>query len=671
MSAVACTLEEWCNRVDASSCLRDAFLRDTVVRDTVRRIHAAAASNGDTHHEDGSQVGSRDDSCKDGSQAGNQAGNQVGNRGPELDAQGVLDALPSCAQRGDAIAVHYILTQCAPAYASSAAGDFLAAFEDARDEALVFAATNGHADVVRLLVEGGGGADACIRGLFASPLHAAAHGGHCAVMGFLIEKKADPHRSVGGFFLTPLAVAVTQGHAHAVVLLCKAKAGVGAEDNWGFRCLTHAASFGDAATTVALIRFKALVDPDDECRDCTPLGAAACSDSLAATRALLKAKAQVNRASANVFPVDLAATRGSARQVCLLLRAGADAQRVSNEGKMSSLVYAAAAGTWFSKYLPPNTKKKSRCERIGVMTALLEAKANVNGEVAAAMKPLVVAAFFGFDEEVTFLLRAGADVNLASHVKMESGHWCWLTQWGQSANVETPLGAAARSGKASTVALLLEAQADVDACTELGTALTLAAGRGSDESVALLLRARASANKLTRAGMTGMTPLMAAACCLYFGDDTSAQCRAVSLLLEHKAEADMTALSLASYWHRTAVVAELVTHRTAVVGEAAAPGCRQTQLQNLLRSSLERCDCGRESRYRRFVVPCSNKLATVKVLAAAKAALDWRDKLWGELKNCTAAGADVKAFLLRAQFASSVPHGLTHARLDPGATSGR
>ncbi|XRB15362.1 EF-hand domain-containing protein [Pseudoscourfieldia marina] len=122
-----------------------------------------------------------------------------------------------------------------------------------------------------------------------------------------------------------------------------------------------------------------------------------------------------------------------------------------------------------------------------IVSALLQAGADVNAKAKDGQTALVHAARKGDAEIVSALLQAGADVN----AKAKDG--------------QTALVHAARKGDAEIVSALLQAGADVNAKAKDGqTALVHAARKGDAEIVSALLQAGADVNAKAKDGQTAL-----------------------------------------------------------------------------------------------------------------------------------------------------------------------
>ncbi len=195
----------------------------------------------------------------------------------------------------------------------------------------------------------------------------------------------------------------------------------------------------------------------------------------------------------------LAAERGEALLVYLLLREGADEDARDGDGRTPLHKAAEEGHVEVAKVLlkhGADLNAKDRYEdtplhkaaekgRVEVVKLLLEHGADVNTRDRYENTPLDKAAENGHVEVVKVLLEHGADVNAWS-----SSGW-------------TPLHSAARRGHVEVVKVLLEHGADVNAKDELGNIpLHMAALEGHIEVVKVLLKHGADVNAKNRDGKT-------------------------------------------------------------------------------------------------------------------------------------------------------------------------
>ena len=123
---------------------------------------------------------------------------------------------------------------------------------------LMWAATNGRSDAARALLVAGAQVNAATEGGW-TPLHYAAQAGHIDVAKLLIQHDArvDATRSQGN---TPLMSAADKGHTELVRVLLDAGAEVNAVNDGGWRALHYAAQGGHTKTAEILIEQGALTE---------------------------------------------------------------------------------------------------------------------------------------------------------------------------------------------------------------------------------------------------------------------------------------------------------------------------------------------------------------------------------------------------------------------------
>ena len=368
----------------------------------------------------------------------------------------------------------------------------------------------------------------------------------------LLAAGADPNvRTSGGW--TPLHLvaeadrdyygrrkwAGATGRAAAAALL-DAGADVDARDSQGETPLHKAVQQeDDSAALLVTLLINAGADPNARTNDGrTPLHLAVPVDRVPVISALLEAGAEVDpRTNDGLTPLHLALLSGRRDAAATLLDAGADPDaRDANGnpvaptdcehwGKEAFFVFATAEtvegclnrgadpnarypqadpprdpnSSVFSIPLPPPPHAAAAHARDpAVITAMLQAGADLDARDEWDNTPLHDAAESGTPEVVRALLAAGADVNARPrHFDSFSGAG------------NTPLHYAARNPNAEVAAALLEAGADVNARGQWGgTPLHTAASNPNPAVAQLLLQAGAEVN----AGMhEGITPLHDAA----------------------------------------------------------------------------------------------------------------------------------------------------------------
>jgi ankyrin repeat protein len=286
-----------------------------------------------------------------------------------------------------------------------------------------------------------------LRGLPRDPL---------GVLKALLEAKADVAARDPAGGCTALIVATGEGFAPGVEALIAAGADVkGAE---GAAALSFAAERGRAGCVRALL--AAGVPADTVAGDGrTPLTVAVMRDDAEVARALIAARADVNRAHKGVSLLELSAAGG---------------------GAVSAALRHAGARSLFHQLLQRSALMRALCsgDREGAMRLVPSSSAE---ELEAA---LLHAAHHADEAMVTATLRAGAGPSCVS-------------------GGVTPLLAASRRGHAGVVRVLLERRADVGARPGVSgqTALQGAAAGRHREVVALLLaRSNEVKREQTRGG---------------------------------------------------------------------------------------------------------------------------------------------------------------------------
>lgn len=155
------------------------------------------------------------------------------------------------------------------------------------DSALYYAASNGHAEVVRMLLTHGG--EWASVGLSGPALLAAASGGHSEVVVELLEQGDDVNQVFQG--RTPLMAAASQGDDELVRTLVQYGAKLEAEDLDGDTALYYAASKRRVSTVELLLRLGSSPDPRSGASGQTPLTIAASLFQTEIVLALLRAGA--------------------------------------------------------------------------------------------------------------------------------------------------------------------------------------------------------------------------------------------------------------------------------------------------------------------------------------------------------------------------------------------
>ena len=301
-----------------------------------------------------------------------------------------------------------------------------------------------------------------------------------------------------------LSVAASNDHTDALMVLLHC----GAAIDGGAGCtvpLTCAVARNSIAAARALLRAKACVNRTDLATGTTPVYVAAKCGHAACVRMLVGAKADVHTPMAHGHaPVHAGAMGGSA--LGALVEAGVDVDMVTVSGGLTPVYIAAYEGhTEALHVLISANADVNKTSALGftaayiasefgladVVQALIDAKADVDKTTAAGCTPTYIACERGHLDVLRQLTRARADVNLAN------------------ADGFTPIYRAAFAGYADVVELLAHAGADVDGPTQQGfTPVSAAAERGATDALRTLIQLKADVNRASR---DGATPLWCAA----------------------------------------------------------------------------------------------------------------------------------------------------------------
>uniref|UniRef100_A0A0G4HY28 Uncharacterized protein n=1 Tax=Chromera velia CCMP2878 TaxID=1169474 RepID=A0A0G4HY28_9ALVE len=490
--------------------------------------------------------------------------------------------------------------------------------------ALMYAASNGHTDIVRLLLKAKANVNIQDnRGHTA--LISASNPGHAEVVQLLIEAQTNVD-CLDGKGKTALLCASSKGHTKIVQLLLitkanadiqdkadseeEARAGQKDQQGWGVgaggwgrgrhetlrTALMRAAYNGHTEIVRLLIEAKANLDLQDK-RGRTALISASEAGHTEIVHLLINAKAELDRLSFTPDEYSLlrdgqetalirASSKGHTDIVRLLIDAKADINAKSESG--TALLRAASRSS----------------EEI--VRLLLEAGADVNiSSESDRMTPLMYASGSGYSRIVPLLLNAKACVNTQD--KRGTTALMWAASKGDTGHMRLRHEQENSSDHSDTmiVGLLIDSKATVDVRDEDGkTALMFASSKGHTDIVQKLLDAKAKADIQSRkrgkygdeegggdtalacaakGGHTGTVRVLldARASVNILGTSGTAlmyashegHTESVRLLLDAKADAEVknekgeTALLLASESRRTGAVLLLLR-----------AGCRQTDM---------------------------------------------------------------------------------------------
>ena len=343
------------------------------------------------------------------------------------------------------------------------------------------AAQSGDEDEVRRILADK--SDEEVRGLLAAVaphngktvLHYAASNGHSDIIRFLIEAGADPNvaqapripRPRRLYGRTPVVLAAKHKHSDAVVTLAQLGADPDAAVGVGYHVLAMAIQAGDATSVLALLNAGAnprLAEPSTKLEP-VELAASAGSAELVALLLDYGASPDAAHGVKHEAPLHAAARLGNAKMTNSLLMYGANPD-IAMDGGVTPLGIA--------------IDKRSAA----VVRALLAGGANpatigspTSGN-APKLPPLLQAAASGFADAVCDLVRCGAPLDA---VRASDG--------------STALHIAAAAGLLPAVEALLTYGAAIEAQRADGrTALHCAVASGHEDIVLALCRAGAAAN---------------------------------------------------------------------------------------------------------------------------------------------------------------------------------
>jgi ankyrin repeat protein len=212
--------------------------------------------------------------------------------------------------------------------------------ETSNKTALMYAAENGHAGVIQLLLKHKAKMNARDRGGDGSggrmAVHYAAEGGHSEALGTLLDAGVAPDaKATDG--TTALAIACCGGYLEAARLLIQRGANVNAVDKNGMSPLWGAASGGHDKVIEALLKAGAVAEPKGQ----NPLESASSSGHDEVVKLLIEAGAKI--AASKDAMLTSAAMMGGIKVVRSLLQAGADPNQADESG-FTPLMGAVRAG---------------------------------------------------------------------------------------------------------------------------------------------------------------------------------------------------------------------------------------------------------------------------------------------------------------------------------------
>lgn len=375
---------------------------------------------------------------------------------------------------------------------------------------LAWACDNGDVSLVDRLLKAGIDVNMVSVADSPSALWAAAVCGNTEIVQYLIERGAEVNWQSEGRG-TPLYIAASNSHLETVRLLLQHGADVNLKGNVHIRPLNIAAYTGSLDIAQLLLEQGADIDPDDDYRYGSALGAAARKGYVDIVRLLLQKGWDANRKIQTYnSPLVAAATYGHAEVVEILLE-----HQIEGASKIQALDIASKKG------------------RADVVRHLLEQTPYLPHQ-----KAFHNAAMYGRDEVLELLEKRGTNPEMlstaiyhASDQERESTVNL-LLKFGADPNAEgaeygNALQAAAFDGSTGIVESLLAHKADVNSVGgTYGTALQAAAVYGHQDIIKLLLDHGALVNT-ENVGRYGSA--LQAAC--WFNDDD-----VVTLLIDHGAD---------------------------------------------------------------------------------------------------------------------------------------
>ncbi|OQR87449.1 hypothetical protein THRCLA_10456 [Thraustotheca clavata] len=406
----------------------------------------------------------------------------------------------------------------------------------------------------------------------ATPLFKAAFKGFDKIVALLLRVHADVDKAnevkkidVGADKIgqTPLYVAAQNGHVRVISQLLGAGAQINKQTMNGYTALMIAAKNGHYSATEKLVKEKADINHTNT-DGLTSLFLAVKGQHIKIVQILINANADVNRANKDGnTPLILAAQNGYVDCVTALLQANADKNIPNRLGNTPVIVAKEKCIIDILNNYKGGTLLQHACgtNYHNMVLALLQANADPNKvgsvrrEKAATLDscitrkqpnclldketPLFAAVSNNHATTVSILIQANANITIANK------------------NGATPLIVASENGYYRIASSLIQYNADVNTTDKSGgTPMFISAWNGFDKIVALLLRANGDVN---HANYSGQTPLYIAA---QYG-----HIKVVSLLLDANAIVDKetingyTALLIASQSGHCSIVERLLRHK--------------------------------------------------------------------------------------------------------------
>lgn len=303
-----------------------------------------------------------------------------------------------------------------------------------------------------------------------TPITAACKTGDSRIVELLIEKGADvnvKNEDCG----TPLTVACKEGHFSIIEVLLKNGADVSLED--GYEMVPLTAAYDENHFDIVELLIK------NGCEDKKKTLSSACFEGdISAVKNFLKAGANVNLKDGVIAPIKAACIAGQSDVVKLLIDAGADANlrdgdhlpliTACKRGHLSvvkELIKAGADINVFYKYETP-LNSACRTNSVCLVKELIKAGSNVNQN-----DPLFITCGNGNIELTKELIKAGSNVNQINYNQSPLGNACSnkhfelvkvLIESGADVNLDSSLSDACVPNNLQIVQYLLKAGANTD-----------------------------------------------------------------------------------------------------------------------------------------------------------------------------------------------------------------
>lgn len=313
--------------------------------------------------------------------------------------------------------------------------------------ALMWAAAEGHADVARLLLDNGAAVSARSSGGF-TPLLFAARSGDVGTARILLDAGADVNELTLAHG-NALVVAAAGNHEALSLFLLSAGADATSADGSGITALHH--SVGNGLAALNGVRYD-------------PVYRVIPQNNLRLAKALLTAGADVNAAIAKnkrlgpdgspfdmqgATPFLLAAISADVEMMQLLKSHGADQRKLGKGGTTALMAAARAACTGACAFKGGNKANDDDIARAhAAVRAVIDIGIDIDARNEDGQTAMHMAAFTGADRVVEFLAGQGADINVVDNYGE--------TPWSMASGISPVLRYRGLYGEHQTTAALLK-----------------------------------------------------------------------------------------------------------------------------------------------------------------------------------------------------------------------